>query len=79
MAVRQQVGELLTGHRERDREGQVLQQLQRCRHSVLLVGIAARHQPQAVPLRRFGAAHSAADLVLMCIAAMSSILLTEFP
>jgi hypothetical protein len=50
MAFGQQVGELLTGHRERDREGQVVQKLQRGRHPVLLVRITARHDPQAVRL-----------------------------
>jgi hypothetical protein len=48
---------------ERDHERQVVQQLQQCRHPVLLAWIAAPHQPQAVRPRLFGAGHGVAERV----------------
>ena len=57
MAFGQKVRELIGGHPERHHERQVVQQLQRCRRPVLLIGIAARHRPQPVPPRLIGAAH----------------------
>jgi hypothetical protein len=77
MAFGYQVGELLAGHTERNHERQVVQQFERCRHPVLLIRIAARHQPQAVPPRGFGTGHWAAHPAVLCAVAMSSILLTD--
>ena len=46
------VGELVGGDAEGDHERQVEEQLQRRRHPVLLVRVAARHPADAVHLRR---------------------------
>ena len=52
MVLGEQVGELVRGDAEGDDERQVEQQLERCRHPVLLVGVPTRHPANPVLDRR---------------------------